>query len=333
MAEKTYSPYEINDTDNDTVKQYKNDYNRIIAIPEAQRSKKDKNALNFYSTALPTQKNVAQNSTVIQRPNASNRDVSFNSKDPLVKDVIKAGNKVDALKLERKSDNPAILAKQKQAIKDAEKELENVTKITSEDLQKYPLTTDVREPIPKAKDGFPPAPKAEEPKKLNYSNLYSYFKSGGFGDPTSGAAKRDFGFAILDTLGAGIANAGRGIKGQSAQAGKWENVLNQGKQQEFTLEQMREQLKNNKELQAQVNDLRKDFENWVTENGVKWGNDADKMKALKEYMAARGNSIAAGGTLDTVLKGAQVASSVALPLILGLSDERCKTAINLTKSK
>ena len=315
MAE-TYSPYEINDNDADTVKQYKNDYNRIIAIPEAQRSKKDLKALNFYKTALPTQKNVAQNSTVIQRPNASNRDVSFNSKDLLVQDVVKAGNKVDELKLQRKSDNPEILAKQKQAIKDAEKELQNVNKIASEDLQKYPLTTDKRETIPPVNGDKAAEKKEEQQRRLNYNSLYSYYKSGGFGDPSSGDAKRDFGFAILDTLGSGIANAGRGIKGQAAQAGKWDSVLSQGKQQEFTLEQMREQLKNNKELQAQVNDLRKDFENWVTENGIKWGNDKEKMKALKEYMAARGNANVAGGTLDMIMKGAQVASSVALPLLM-----------------
>ena len=331
MADKTYAPYEINDNDADTVKQYKNDYNRIIAIPEAQRSKKDKNALSFYSTALPTQKNVAQNSTVIQRPNASNRDVSFNSKDLMVQDVVKAGNKVDALKLERKSDNPEILAKQKQAIKDAEKELENVTKIASEDLQKYPLTTDKRETIPPVNGNKAEEKKEEQQRKLNYNSLYSYYKSGGFGDPSSGDAKRDFGFAILDTLGSGISNAGRGIKGQASEKGKWENVLAQGKQQEFTLEQMREMLKNNKELQSQSNELRKDFEKWVTQNGVTWGSDKEQMKALKEYMAARGNSIAAGGTLDMLLKGSQIA----LPLIMGLtmtSDARCKKDIvNLTK--
>ena len=320
-----YSPYEINENDADTVKQYKNDYNRIIAIPEAQRSKKDINALNFYKTALPTQKNVAQNSTVIQRPNASNRDVSFNSKDPVVQDVVKAGNKVDALKLERKSDNPEILAKQKQAIKDAEAELQNVNKIASEDLQKYPLTTDKREEIPQPKEEEEKKAEAEQ-KKLSYNNLYSYYKSGGFGDPASSDAKRDFGFAILDTIGAGLSNAGAGITGGAKTTSRAEDVLRQGKQQEFTLEQMREQLKNNKELQSQANELRKDFEKWVTQNGIDWGSDKEQMKALKEYMAARGNSITAGGTLDTILKGSQIA----LPLIMGLtmtSDARCKTNI------
>lgn len=321
-----YSPYEINDNDADTVKQYKNDYNRIIAIPEAQRSKKDIKALSFYKSALPTQKNVAQNSTVIQRPNASNRDVSFNSKDPFVQDVVKAGNKVDSLKLERKADNPEIRAKQEKAIKDAEAELQSVNKIASEDLQKYPLTTDKRETITQPKEA--PAEKKEEAqqKKLSYNNLYSYFKSGGFGDPSTSDAKRDFGFAVLDTIGAGISNAGAGITGGAKKTSRAEDVLRQGKQQEFTLEQMREQLANNKELQAQANALRKDFESWVTEKGVEWGSDADKMKALKEYMAARGNANVAGGTLDMFLKGSQIA----LPLIMGLtalSDARCKTSI------
>lgn len=331
MADKTYSPATVNDTDSSQVKNAKKSYNDLLLKPN--RTKKEENDLRYYSNLLGTQQNVAQSSAAIQRPLASDRNVSIASKDPVVQNVVAQGNKIDALKSQRKSDDPEILAKQKQDIKDAEKEMENITHIASEDIQDFPLEEDKKNSMAKNGNQPPVETKTEEPRKLSYSNLYSYFKSGGFGDPTSGSAKRDFGFAILDTLGSGIANAGRGIKGQASEKGKWENVLAQGKQQEFTLEQMREMLKNNKELQSQSNELRKDFESWVTENGVKWGSDKEKMKAFKEYMAARGNSIVAGGTLDTALKGAQIASSVALPLILGLSDERCKTAINLTKTK
>lgn len=331
MADKTYSPATVNDTDSSQVKSVKKSYNDLLLKPN--RSKKEENDLRYYSNLLGTQQNVAQNSAAVQRPLASDRDVSVASKDPIVQNVVAQGNKIDELKSQRKSDDPEILAKQKQNIKDAEKEMENITHIASEDIQNFPLEEDKKNSMAK-KDNPPPVEtKTEEPRKLSYSNLYSYYKSGGFGDPSSSDAKRDFGFAILDTIGSGLSNAGRGIKGQASEKGKWENVLAQGKQQEFTLEQMKEMLNNNKELQAQSNELRKDFESWVTENGVKWGSDKEKMKAFKEYMAARGNSIVAGGTLDTALKGAQIASSVALPLILGLSDERCKTAINLTKTK
>src|SRR5574344_561341 len=182
MADKKYSPYEINDNDADTVRQYKNDYNRIIATPEAQRSKKDLKALNFYNTALPTQKNVAQGSAAVQRPLASNRDVSVASKDPIVQNFVTQGNKVGALKLERKSDNPEIRAKQEQSIKDAEKELQNVNEIASEDLRKYPLSTNKREPIPQITGNQAKEKKEEQQRKLNYNSLYSYYKSGGFGD-------------------------------------------------------------------------------------------------------------------------------------------------------
>lgn len=332
MADKTYSPATVNENDSSQVKNVKKSYNDLLLKPN--RTKKEESDLKYYSNLLGTQQNVAQGSAAVQRPLASNRDVSIASKDPIVQSVVAQGNKIDALKSERKSEDPETLAKQKQAIKDAEKEMENVTHIATEDLKNFPLEEDKKNSMESNQDPPLVETKTEEPRKLSYSNLYSYYKSGGFGDPTSSGAKRDFGFAILDTLGSGIANAGRGIKGQASEKGKWENVLAQGKQQEFTLEQMREMLKNNKELQAQSNELRKDFESWVTENGVKWGSDKEKMKAFKEYMAARGNSIVAGGTLDTALKGAQIASSVALPLILGLtgvSDERCKTAINLTK--
>lgn len=331
MADKTYSPATVNDTDSSQVKNVKKSYNDLLLKPN--RTKKEENDLRYYSNLLGTQQNVAQSSAAVQRPLSSNRNVSIASKDPIVQNVVAQGNKIDALKSQRKSNDPEILAKQKQDIKDAEKEMENITHIASEDIQNFPLEEDKKNSIPKNGNPPPVETKTEEPRKLSYSNLYSYFKSGGFGDPTSGAAKRDFGFAILDTLGSGIANAGRGIKGQASEKGKWENVLAQGKQQEFTLEQMREMLKNNMALQEQANALRKDFEDWATENGVKWGSNKEKMKALKDYTAARGNSIVAGGTLDTALKGAQIASSVALPLILGLSDERCKNAINLTKTK
>lgn len=310
MADKTYSPATVNDTDSSQVKSVKKSYNDLLLKPN--RSKKEENDLRYFSNLLGTQQNVAQNSASVQRPLASNRDVSVASKDPIVQNVVAQGNKIDALKSQRKSDDPEILAKQKQDIKDAEKEMENITHIASEDIQNFPLEEDKKNSMAK-KDNPPPVEtKAEEPRKLSYSNLYSYYKSGGFGDPSSGDAKRDFGFAILDTIGSGLSNAGRGIKGQASEKGKWENVLAQGKQQEFTLGQMKEMLKNNMALQEQANNLRKDFENWATENGVKWGSDKEKMKALKDYTAARGNSVAAGSPLDMILKGAQIA----LPMLL-----------------
>lgn len=330
MADKTYSPATVNDTDSSQVKNVKKSYNDLLLKPN--RTKKEENDLRYYSNLLGTQQNVAQSSAAIQRPLASDRNVSIASKDPVVQNVVAQGNKIDALKSQRKSDDPEILAKQKQDIKDAEKEMENITHIASEDIQNFPLEEDKKNSMAKNGNQPPVETKTEEPRKLSYSNLYSYFKSGGFGDPSSSDAKRDFGFAILDTLGSGIANAGRGIKGQASEKGKWENVLDQGKQQEFTLEQMKEMLNNNKELQSYSNELRKDFENWATENGVKWGNDKEKMKALKEYTAARGNAVVSGGALDMIMKGGQLAGSLALPLILAsVSDERCKNAINLTK--
>lgn len=330
MADKTYSPATVNDTDSSQVKNAKKSYNDLLLKPN--RTKKEENDLRYYSNLLGTQQNVAQSSAAIQRPLASDRNVSIASKDPVVQNVVAQGNKIDALKSQRKSDDPEILAKQKQDIKDAEKEMENITHIASEDIQNFPLEEDKKNSMAKNGNQPPVETKTEEPRKLSYSNLYSYFKSGGFGDPSSSDAKRDFGFAILDTLGSGIANAGRGIKGQASEKGKWENVLDQGKQQEFTLEQMKEMLNNNKELQSYSNELRKDFENWATENGVKWGNDKEKMKALKEYTAARGNAVVSGGALDMIMKGGQLAGSLALPLILAsVSDERCKNAINLTK--
>ena len=331
MADKTYSPATVNDTDSSQVKNAKKTYNDLLLKPN--RTKKEENDLRYYSNLLGTQQNVAQGTAATQAPLKSNRDVSVASKDPIVQDVVKAGNKVDELKLQRKSDDPEILAKQKQDIADAEKNLENVSSIAKEDLEKNPLITENKKSVSNGSEA--PEVKTQEEntrKGLSYSNLYSYFKSGGFGDPSSSDAKRDFGFAILDILGSGIANAGRGIKGQASEKGKWENVLAQGKQQEFTLEQMKEMLNNNKELQSYSNELRKDFENWATENGVKWGNDKEKMKALKEYTAARGNAVVSGGALDMIMKGGQLAGSLALPLILAsVSDERCKNAINLTK--
>ena len=310
MADKTYSPATINDTDSSQVKNVKKSYNDLLLKPN--RSKKEENDLRYFSNLLGTQQNVAQNSAAVQRPLASNRDVSVASKDPIVQNVVAQGNKIDELKSQRKSDDPEILAKQKQAIKDAEKEMENITHIASEDIQNFPLEEDKKNSMGKEDNPPPVETKTEDPRKLSYSNLYSYYKSGGFGDPSSGDAKRDFGFAILDTIGSGLSNAGRGIKGQASEKGKWENVLAQGKQQEFTLEQMKEMLKNNMALQEQANNLRKDFENWATENGVKWGSDKEKMKALKDYTAARGNSVAAGSPLDMILKGAQIA----LPMLL-----------------
>lgn len=310
MADKTYSPATVNDTDSSQVKSVKKSYNDLLLKPN--RSKKEENDLRYYSNLLGTQQNVAQSSAAIQRPLASDRNVSIASKDPVVQNVVAQGNKIDELKSQRKSDDPEILAKQKQDIKDAEKEMENITHIASEDIQNFPLEEDKKNSMGKEDNPPPVETKTEEPRKLSYSNLYSYYKSGGFGDPSSGDAKRDFGFAILDTIGSGLSNAGRGIKGQASEKGKWENVLAQGKQQEFTLEQMKEMLKNNMTLQEQANNLRKDFEDWVTEKGIKWGSDKEKMKALKEYMAARGNSVAAGGPLDMVLKGAQIA----LPMLL-----------------
>lgn len=310
MADKTYSPATVNDTDSSQVKGVKKSYNDLLLKPN--RTKKEENDLRYYSNLLGTQQNVAQGSAAVQRPLASDRDVSVASKDPIVQNVVAQGNKIDALKSERKSNDPEILAKQKQNIKDAEREMENITHIASEDIQNFPLEEDKKNSMTKNGNPPPVETKVEEPRKLSYSNLYSYFKSGGFGDPTSSDAKRDFGFAILDTLGSGLANAGRGIKGQASEKGKWENVLAQGKQQEFTLEQMREMLKNNMALQEQANNLRKDFEDWVTEKGIKWGSDKEKMKALQQYMAARGNSVVSGGPLDMILKGAQVA----LPMLL-----------------
>lgn len=135
--------------------------------------------------------------------------------------------------------------------------------------------------------------KAEEAqqRRLNYNNLYSYYKSGGFGDPSSGDAKRDFGFAILETLGSGIANAGKGIKGQSADASKWENILKQGKSNQTEFEMLDKQLKNNMSMQNYINDLRKNFEKWRIDNSIAYGTDKEKMDALKAFTNASGGQL------------------------------------------
>lgn len=130
-----------------------------------------------------------------------------------------------------------------------------------------------------------------EQKRLSYNNLYSYYKSGGFGDPASSDAKRDFGFAILDTIGSGLANAGRGIKGQASEASKWDKILAQGKSNQTEFEMLDKQLANNEAFQSYLNNLRKDFEDWSTKYGIKMGNDKEKMEALKKYTAARGNQM------------------------------------------
>lgn len=129
------------------------------------------------------------------------------------------------------------------------------------------------------------------PNRLSYNNLYSYYKSGGFGDPSSSDAKRDFGFAILDTIGSGIANAGRGIKGQSAQDSKWDKILKQGKTNQTEFEMLDKQLEQNKELQSYVNDLRKNFEAWALKYKIDLGSDDAKMEALKKFTAAYGNQM------------------------------------------
>lgn len=135
--------------------------------------------------------------------------------------------------------------------------------------------------------------KAEEAqqRRLNYNNLYSYYKSGGFGDPSSGDAKRDFGFAILETLGSGIANAGKGIKGQNADASKWENILKQGKSNQTEFEMLDKQLKNNMSMQNYINNLRKDFEKWRIDNSIAYGTDKEKMDALKAFTNASGGQL------------------------------------------
>jgi hypothetical protein len=138
-----------------------------------------------------------------------------------------------------------------------------------------------------------PAEKTEKatPNRLSYNNLYSYYKSGGFGDPTSSDAKRDFGFAILDTIGSGLANAGRGIKGQSSEASKWENILKQGKTNQTEFEMLDKQLEQNEKLQSYVNDLRKNFEAWALKYKIDLGSDDKKMEALKKFTAAYGNQM------------------------------------------
>lgn len=129
------------------------------------------------------------------------------------------------------------------------------------------------------------------PNRLSYNNLYSYYKSGGFGDPSSSDAKRDFGFAILDTIGSGLANAGRGIKGQSAQDSKWDKILKQGKTNQTEFEMLDKRLEQDKELQSYVNDLRKNFEDWALKNKIRLGSDDEKMEALKKFTAAYGNQM------------------------------------------
>lgn len=138
-----------------------------------------------------------------------------------------------------------------------------------------------------------PAGKTERatPNRLSYNNLYSYYKSGGFGDPSSSDAKRDFGFAILDTIGSGLSNAGRGIKGQSAEDSKWDKILKQGKTNQTEFEMLDKQLEQNKELQSYVNDLRKNFEAWALKYKIDLGSDDAKMEALKKFTAAYGNQM------------------------------------------
>jgi hypothetical protein len=138
-----------------------------------------------------------------------------------------------------------------------------------------------------------PAGKTEKatPNRLSYNNLYSYYKSGGFGDPSSSDAKRDFGFAILDTIGSGLANAGRGIKGQSSEASKWENILKQGKTNQTEFEMLDKQLEQNEKLQSYVNNLRKNFEAWALKYKIDLGSDDKKMEALKKFTAAYGNQM------------------------------------------
>lgn len=133
--------------------------------------------------------------------------------------------------------------------------------------------------------------KKATPSRLSYNNLYSYYKSGGFGDPTSSDAKRDFGFAILNTIGSGLSNAGRGIKGQGTEAGYWDKILAQGKSNQTEFEMLDKQLENNEAFQSYLNNLRKDFEDWTTKYGIKMGNDKEKMEALKAYTAAKGNQM------------------------------------------
>lgn len=133
--------------------------------------------------------------------------------------------------------------------------------------------------------------KKATPNRLNYNNLYSYYKSGGFGDPTSSDAKRDFGFAILDTIGSGLSNAGRGIKGQGTEAGYWDKILAQGKSNQTEFEMLDKQLEQNEELQSYINNLRKDFENYMLNKKIDLGSDEEKMEALKKFTAAYGNQL------------------------------------------
>lgn len=129
------------------------------------------------------------------------------------------------------------------------------------------------------------------PNRLSYNNLYSYYKSGGFGDPSSSDAKRDFGFAILDTIGSGLSNAGRGIKGQSAEDSKWDKILKQGKTNQTEFEMLDKQLANNMSMQNYINNLRKDFEKWRIDNSIAYGTDKEKMDALKAFTNASGGQL------------------------------------------
>ena len=142
----------------------------------------------------------------------------------------------------------------------------------------------------------------KEQKRLTYNNLYSYYKSGGFGDPASSDAKRDFGFAILETIGNAMQNAGAGITGGAKTPNRFNEILKQGKEQQTSfekmdkeqqqsIERMRKQIALTGELQKQANELSKNFEKWALDNKIAIGNDKARSEALKRYAAAAGNQM------------------------------------------
>lgn len=155
----------------------------------------------------------------------------------------------------------------------------------------------------------------------DYSNIINFYRTGGYGDPNSREAKSAMGSAILSEIGkmfSGISNATPVNKGGTYNVSQFDKERDQAMNQKYVFNRLDKELQNNKGMQSYLNNLRKDFENWAIENKIKWGNDDEKMEALKKFVANGGNQIENGWMTKLADAGISIGGSVASHLLLRL---------------
>ena len=153
----------------------------------------------------------------------------------------------------------------------------------------------------------------------DFRNIIAYYRTGGYGDPNSKQAKKDMGYAILGQLGkvasqiSNVANAAAGKAAVADTLSQWDSEQDKAQGQYFdfnskdkdfdlNVKKMDKELANNKEMQKELNKLQKDFQDWTIKQQIAYGNDAEKLEAIKKFVSANQNSLTSGGFMDTALK-------------------------------